>query len=62
MALKSKISKPISVMGRGGPESCEMSRLAHCLWTVYSQMEVRLSALRAGRYLPPMKILGTHFC
>jgi hypothetical protein len=27
-----------------------------------SQMAVRLSALRAGRPLPPKKIPGTHFC
>jgi hypothetical protein len=27
-----------------------------------SQMAVRMSALRAGRRLPPRKIPGTHFC
>jgi hypothetical protein len=27
-----------------------------------AQMAVRLSALRAGRFLPPRKIPGTHFC
>jgi hypothetical protein len=29
---------------------------------VFSQMAVKLSALRAGRSLPPRRIPGTHFC
>jgi hypothetical protein len=43
--------KVIPVTGRGGPQGCETSRLAHFLDNV-SQMAVRLSALRAGRPLP----------
>jgi hypothetical protein len=35
---------------------------SHIFQTIGSQMAVRLSALRAGRFLPPRKIPGTHFC
>jgi hypothetical protein len=35
---------------------------SHIFYTFGSQMAVRLSALRAGRFLPPRKIPGTHFC
>jgi hypothetical protein len=59
--LPLKKSKVIPVTGRGGPQVCETSRLPHVL-TIGSQMAVRLSALRAGRPLPPRKIPGTHFC
>jgi hypothetical protein len=46
------LSKAIPLTGHGGPWGCDTSR-----WG-----EVRLSALRAGRPLPPRKIPGTHFC
>jgi hypothetical protein len=41
-----------TVTGHGGPSGCETSRLPHFLYTVGSQLAVRLSALRAGRPLP----------
>jgi hypothetical protein len=37
-------------------------RGCHIFYTVGSQVAVRLSALRAGRPLPPRKISGTHLC
>jgi hypothetical protein len=37
-------------------------RGSHIFFRHGSQMVVRLSALRAGRPLPPMNIPGTHFC
>jgi hypothetical protein len=37
-------------------------RGSHVLYTVGSQMAVRLSALRAGHPSPPRKVLGTQFC
>jgi hypothetical protein len=36
-------------------------RASHIFWTLSSRMAERLSALRAGRDLPPRKIPGTHF-
>jgi hypothetical protein len=38
------------------------SRGPHIFQTIGSQRSVRLSALRDGRPLPPIKIPGTHFC
>jgi hypothetical protein len=35
---------------------------SHIFYAISSQMAVRLSALRAGRFLPPRKIPGTQFC
>jgi hypothetical protein len=37
-------------------------RGSHIFKTVGSQMAVRLSALRAGRPLPPRNIPGPYFC
>jgi hypothetical protein len=53
-------SEAIPVTSRGGPQGCETSRLPHCLDSL--QMAVRLSALRAGRALPPERSTGTRFC
>jgi hypothetical protein len=49
--------KAIPVTSREGPYSCETSRLPHFVWTIGSQMAVRLSALHAGRSLPPGRYL-----
>jgi hypothetical protein len=54
---KSKVSKAIPVTGHGGLYCCEMLRIPHCLETVGSQMETRLSALRTGRALLPRNII-----
>jgi hypothetical protein len=54
--------KAIPVTGREGQLGCETSRLPHVVYTIGSQMAVRLSALRAGRPLHPGNIPGTHFC
>jgi hypothetical protein len=56
-----KKCKAIPVTGCRGPYGCETSS-SHIFQTVGSLMAVRLSALRAGRSLPPRKIPGTHFC
>jgi hypothetical protein len=46
---------------REGPQGCETSRFSLFLDNRLTDGgEVR--ALRAGRPLPPRKILGTHFC
>jgi hypothetical protein len=37
-------------------------RVSHIFQTIGSHMAVRLSALCAGRPLPPRKIPGTHLC
>jgi hypothetical protein len=37
-------------------------RGSYIFWTFGSQMAARLSTLRAGRFLPPRMIPGTHFC
>jgi hypothetical protein len=42
--------------GRGGPSGCERLRLPH-FQTFGPQMAARLSALRAGRFLPPGRFL-----
>jgi hypothetical protein len=47
------VVKAILVTGRGGPLGCETSRLPQFVYTIGSQRAVRLSALRAGRPLPP---------
>jgi hypothetical protein len=48
-----KKSKVVLVTGPEGPQGCETSRLPYFLYTISSQMAVRLSALRAGHHLPP---------
>jgi hypothetical protein len=49
--------KAIPVTGREDPQGCETLRLPH-LWTIGSQMAVRLSVLRACRPpFTPRKIL-----
>jgi hypothetical protein len=53
--LNSPKGKAIPVRGREGPYGCGTSKLPHFLYTVSSQMAVRLSALRAGRPLPPQE-------
>jgi hypothetical protein len=58
--VKGNEGKVIPVTGREGPLDCKTSRFPHFLQTIGSQMAVRLSALRAGRPLPPRKIPGTH--
>jgi hypothetical protein len=57
MSLK---GKAIPVTGRGGPDGCETLRLPHSLDNRLTDGG-KLSALRADRPLPPMKIPGTHF-
>jgi hypothetical protein len=45
------------VTGREGPQGCETSRLPHFIDSRLTQMAVRMSALRAGRPLPPGRFL-----
>jgi hypothetical protein len=52
---KERFSYPVT--GRGGSHGCETSGLTHFLYTIGSQMAVRLSALRADRPLPPGRFL-----
>jgi hypothetical protein len=46
-----------TITGRGGPQGSETSRLTHFLLIIGSQMAERLSVLRAGRPLPPGRLL-----
>jgi hypothetical protein len=41
---------------------CVSGRSSHIFYKISSQMQRRLSALRAARPLPPRKISGTHLC
>jgi hypothetical protein len=50
-----KKDKYIHVPGRGGPQSCEMLKPPK-VYIIYSQMVVRLLALRAGRAFTSNKI------
>jgi hypothetical protein len=55
---KMKKVKSIPVTGNEGPQGCETSRLQHFLWTVGSQMAVRLSALRSGHQESSLGVKG----
>jgi hypothetical protein len=49
--------KVIPVTDRGDPYGCETSRLPHFLYTIGSQMAVKLSVLCPGRPLPSGRFL-----
>jgi hypothetical protein len=49
--------KAIPVTGRDGPLGCETSRLPDFVYTISSQMAVKLTALSAGRPLAPERFL-----
>jgi hypothetical protein len=57
-----KSKKSIPVRGREGPQGCERSRLPHLLDNRLTDGGKVVTALRAGRALPPRNLPGTHFC
>jgi hypothetical protein len=56
---KVKKGKAIPVTGRGGPYSCETSRLSHFLDNRLTNVGEVVSLTRP---LHPRKVPGTHFC
>jgi hypothetical protein len=59
--LKDKRGKAISVTGRGGPQSCEMSKFPHFLDYQLTD-DHDFVALTHWPLFTPRKIPGTHFC